>query len=366
MKIGIDTSILQIDHAGASVYTRGLVKSLLQIDRSNSYSFFSYKYSLTGGNYFGRKLGNVIMDTIWIPRLLPKELKKGKVDLLHCPAFKAPLKCDVPLVATFYDLHILKNPKDYNPWLRYYCKFMLPKIARRADKIITISEFSRNDIINTFSLPAEKVRVTYCGIDDRFRLIPDDSLLSRARVKYGLSKKFILYVGALQPRKNIPLLLKAYAKLLKEQDFDHQLVLAGGTGWRNRNIFSLINELNLSKNVKILGYVPDDDLPLIYALAQFLVYPSFFEGFGLPVIEAMACGCPVICSNAASLPEIVQDCAVVFDPLSRSELENAIAKLGSDGGMRQKMKEKGIKRSADFSWEKSARKTIQVYEEFKK
>lgn len=366
MKIGVDTSILEIDRAGAGVYTRELVKHLQYIDAGVSYEFFSPGASGAKRGYFSRKVKNILTDTLWMQFKLPRELKRRGIDLLHCTAFRAPLKRGFPLVVTFYDLHILKSPLDYNPWLRYYCKFMLPKIAKRADKIITISEFSKNDIINTFSISPEKVAVTYCGIDNRFRLIPGASLKNNGLDKYGIKEKFILYVGALQPRKNIPLLLKAYSKLLKERFFDYQLVLVSATGWRNKDIFSLVNDLGLKDDIKILGYVPDDDLPLIYNLAQFLVYPSFFEGFGLPILEAMACGCPVICSSATSLPEIAGDCAVMFDPFSQIQLENAMRKMTTENNMRVEMSGKGIGRAADFSWEKCARLTLEVYKECKR
>lgn len=361
MLIGIDTSILSIDKAGASVYTRKLIEYLKSADRENTYIYFFYSLGSSNGNYFRCKIDNVLMDTVWMQIGLPKELKKKKIDLLHCPAFKAPLKCAMPLVVTFYDLHILKSPNDYNPWLRSYCKFMLPKIAKTADKIITISEFSKKDIVDTFSLRPEKVEVTYCGIDERYRVVSDMTLKNSARNKYGLQKKFILYIGAIQPRKNIPLLLKAYSRLLKEGFFDFDLVFAGGMGWKNRNIFLLIGELGIKERVKFIGYVPEDELPFLYDLAEFMVYPSFSEGFGMPVLEAMACGCPVITSNTSSLPEVVGDAGIMVDPHNIQELEDAIRRVVKDSNLRREMKKKGLERAKIFSWEKCAKETLQVY-----
>jgi len=361
MKIGIETNILSMDKAGAAVYTRELIKHLKLADNINSYYYLDFGLKIRKGNLFLSKAENIIRDTLWMQFALGYELKNKKIDLLHCPAFKAPLRCPVPLIVTFYDIHILKNPKDYNPWLRLYCKFMLRKIAASATRIITISEFSRNDIAETLSVPKEKIAVTYCGINDKFSVITDTDLKNEIWKKYKFKKRFILYVGALQPRKNIPLLLKAYSELKKNGTFDYELVIAGSTGWRNKNIFVLIEKLGLKNDVMFLGYVPEDDLPVIYNLAEFFVYPSFFEGFGMPVLEAMACGCPVISSNTSSLPEVIGEAGIMIDPNNIEDLKDAMIRMTQDHSLKNEMREKGIKRAKLFSWDKCARETLEVY-----
>ncbi|MDD5617978.1 MAG: glycosyltransferase family 1 protein, partial [Candidatus Omnitrophica bacterium] len=256
MNIGIETNILGIDKAGAAVYTSELIKHLKLADNGNSYHYLEYGSKNIRHNSLLSKIENLNRDILWMQFQLAGELKKSKLDLLHCPAFKAPLKCPIPLVVTFYDIHILKSPNDYNLWLREYCKFMLPKIAKSADKIITISEFSKKDIAKSLSISEEKIAVTYCGINDRFRVIADTRLKNDTWKKYSLKKRFILYVGALQPRKNIPALLKAYCELKKGPAFDYDLVFAGSTGWRNREIFTLIDKLGLKNDIKFLGHLP--------------------------------------------------------------------------------------------------------------
>ncbi len=362
MKIGIETNILSIDKAGAGVYTKELTSRLKTIDKENSYHFLKFGAGNRNRGIFS-KLNGLACDIFWMQFILSRELKKHKLDLLHCPAFKAPLKSPVPLVVTFYDIHILKHPHDYNLWLSSYLNFMLPKIAKTADKIITISEFSRRDIVNTLSIPEEKVTVTYCGVNDTFRVTTDNALKNNILKKYKLNKKFILYVGALQPRKNIPALLKAYSELKKNHGFDYDLVLVGSTGWRNKRIFTLIEKLGLNNDVRFLGHVPEADLPVIYSLAEFFVYPTFFEGFGMPVLEAMSCGCPVITSDTSSLPEVVGDAGIMVDPGNTQELKNAMLRLSRDHSLKNELKEKGIRRAKMFSWDKCARETLGVYKE---
>jgi len=363
MKIGIDTNIFAVDRAGSAVYTRQLIKNLISIDNKNSYDFFSFGSEFIKKKGLNKRLENIIRDALWIPFMLPYKLNSRKIDILHCPTFKAPTKCRIPLVVTFLDIHILKNPTDYSSGFGSYCKFMLPKIAKTASRLITISESSKKDIVETLRIPEDKVVVTHCGYDKIFIPISDKIVLNKVKEKYNLPKRFILYVGAIQPRKNISALLRAYAGLIKEKKLDYQLVFTSGTGWKNKDIFTLIGELEIKDNVKFLGYIPESDLPCVYSLADFFVYPSFYEGFGMPALEAMACGCPVITSNTSSLPEVIGDAGIMIDPYSMKELEDAMLRLAKDSLLRGEMREKGFKRVKMFSWEKCARETLNVYRE---
>lgn len=365
MKIGIDTSILAIDNAGSAVYTKALLANLKIIDNLNVYELFSYGDS---GEFrrgkLKRKFDNIIRDIFWGQFCLPRRASLKGVDVLHCPAFKAPLRCKMPLIVTFYDIHILRNMSNYNLWFGFYCKLMLKEIAMSADKIITISEFSKKDILDTFPVSPDKVVVTYCGVSERFKVIADTSIKSAVRKKYRLNKDFILYVGAIQPRKNLKALLLAFSELKKSKRIDYALVFAGGSGWRNKEIHELIQKLNIGDDVMMLGYVSDSDLPVIYNLAEFFVYPSFFEGFGMPVLEAMACGCPVITSDTSSLPEVVGNAGIKINPYSDIELRDAMERLSGDGRLRMEMRVKGLERAKIFSWARCARDTLNVYREF--
>ena len=363
MKIGIDTNILLIDNAGACVYTKNLIEQLRKLNNGNEYIQFSYGNPRSRVSSFRQKLENLVRDTLWMQTMLPRKIIKNKIDILHCPAFKAPLKISIPLVVTFYDASVLRDPSDYNTWWRLYGKYMLAKIAKRADKIITISQFSKKDIANNLNIREDKIKVTYCGIDRNFKVIADADLKNKISLKYSLGEKFILYVGALQPRKNIKSLLKAYANLRKRKKIDHELVFVGGTGWRNKDIFLLIKELNISKDVKFLGYIAEDELPIIYNLADFFVYPSFVEGFGMPVLEAFACGCPVIASKTSGLPEVAGDAAIMIDPYSVVDLQEAIIQLANDNSLKDNLVSKGLDRAKMFSWERCAEQTLGIYKD---
>jgi glycosyltransferase involved in cell wall biosynthesis len=248
-------------------------------------------------------------------------------------------------------------------WWRIYCRIMLRKIARSSHHIITGSEFSKRDIVNTFSISEEKVTVTSYGVDKRFHVIVDQELKKDMREKYRLNKPFILYAGSIQPRKNIESLLKAYFALRSKKTIQHQLVFTGGSGWKNSRIYELVERSEFKEDAVFLGYIPDNVLPLLYNSADFLVYPSYFEGFGMPVLEAMACGCPVITSNTSSLPEVAGDAGLLIDPYDVSSLEDAIEQLAHDNTLKQSLIEKGLDQSQRFSWERCALQTLNVYDE---
>jgi glycosyltransferase involved in cell wall biosynthesis len=244
--------------------------------------------------------------------------------------------------------------------VRYFQKNFWAKIGR-ADHVIFLSEFIRKEAIDVYGFPSDRLTVIYPGFDrEIFKPYPQADLLPLRR-QYDLPPKFILYVGSIEPRKNLKNLLRAYRNLNRDLRKDYKLVLAGFKGWENQEIMAVIRELK--EDVYYLGYLPDTDLGKLYGLAELFVYPSFYEGFGLPPLEAMACGCPVIVSRAASLPEVCGDAAYYVDPLEPSSIRKGMGRVLTEELLRTALISKGLARVAEFSWEKSARAHLAVFEE---
>jgi glycosyltransferase involved in cell wall biosynthesis len=232
--------------------------------------------------------------------------------------------------------------------------------VRHADFVTADSENTRNDLTTLLDVEPERVAVVYGGVDPRFHPITDEIELQTTRVKYGLFSPFILYVGTIEPRKNLGRLLQAYTRLRKKKNIRHRLVIAGGLGWLYHDVLREIEELTADNEVIFLGRVPDDDLPSLYSLADLFVFPSLYEGFGLPPLEAMACGVPVVCSNSSSLPEVVGDAGVLVSPLDTDALSDAIGELLADPVQRAEFGRRGRDRSRLFTWDRSARQLLDI------
>jgi len=268
------------------------------------------------------------------------------------------------LVITIHDLAFLIYP-DRNFTSPEFTKngmSRMRKLAKRADMIIAVSQNTKHDIEDVLGVSGEKIRVVYEAAETRFMPIGEAAVLSIVRQRYHLPERFILFVGTMEPRKNIPLLLNSYQSLKETRKIKHKLVLAGRLGWSYENIFLLLNELGLKEDVILPGHIAREDLPALYNLADLFVYPSFYEGFGLPPLEAMACGTPVIASRSSCFPEILGEAAILIDPKDANELSEKMYLMINDHALSSRYAEQGIKRAAQFSWEQVARETIQVYE----
>jgi glycosyltransferase involved in cell wall biosynthesis len=227
------------------------------------------------------------------------------------------------------------------------------------DKIISISHFTKSEIIDTFpQIPESKIETIHLGVEDIFCEINDDEK-NRLKIKYQLPKQFILSVCTIEPRKNLKKVLQAFA-LIKDK-IDHQFILVGSYGWKSNDLEEYISKLNITDRVKFLGFVPKNDLPGLYGTADAFVYASLYEGFGLPPLEAMACGCPVISSNCTSIPEVVGDAGLLVDPDSVEQISDAMLKVCDSKSLQNDLKKKGIDRSKKFTWENCAKRTIDVY-----
>jgi len=265
-----------------------------------------------------------------------------------------------PTVLTVHDLIFRHLPEHHKPLNRWYLNLTMPLYCRRASHIIAISECTERDLITAYGLPPEKITVIYEAADPRFGPRPP-KVVAAARTRYGLPDRYLLFVGTIEPRKNLARLLAAFERIHAERLSD-ALVIVGKRGWLYDDFFARLEQSSARDAVILPGYVPNDDLPTIYAGAQALVFPSLYEGFGLPVLEAMACGTPVVASNASSLPEVGGSAALYFSPTQVEAMVEAVCRLLRDADLRGSMRTEGLNRAAEFSWRSTAAKTRTVYD----
>jgi len=266
----------------------------------------------------------------------------------------------VPTVLTVHDLIFKLFPRYHKRLNYWFLNAVMPLFVRRADAVIAISQATRRDLITHYGTPPEKITVVYEAAAPCFRP-PTAEAVAAVRARYGLPERFLLTVGTIEPRKNLVRLLETLVRLRREEPKLH-LVVVGSRGWLYEDFFRRRAELGLENVVHLPGYVPDADLPAVYGAATVVVMPSLYEGFGLPVLEAMACGVPVVSSRAASLPEIGGEAARYFDPTNVEEMTAVLAQVLGDADLRAEMRAAGLERAARFSWERTARETMAVYE----
>ena len=309
--------------------------------------------------------GRPIPRIIWEQFFQPVALRRAKIDLYHALAFVAPVMMPYPFVMTVYDLSFKRFPEAFKPLNRLYLNTFTAQSAKRARAIITISESTRQDVIGYFQVAPEKVQTIYCGVDKVYRPLPAANI-EAFKAQQGLPERFILFVGTLEPRKNVAALIEAYAAWRRRVATQRagqipKLFIGGGKGWYYGQVFSLVQSLGLADEVIFPGYLPQADLPMWYNAATIFVYPSLFEGFGLPVLEAMACGTPVITSQASSLPEVTGKAGMLVDPTDIDSLSHMLERVFNDQTLRDTLRQKGLAQSANFSWNKTAAETLEVY-----
>lgn len=365
MRIALDAHTLGSRVGGNETYIRNLILALQAIDKKNNYFLYhTNPEALTGvmngaTNFHARKLSPK-NPLIRIPFSTPARLREDKVDLALFQ-YIAPPVCPAPYVLVIHDISYEHYPQYFKKLERLRLRMTTPVSARRAAHIITCSENSKKDLIRFYSIAPDKITVIYYGKNESFRPVDDQNCLERVRAKYQLPEKYILYVGNIQPRKNLPRLIEAYSHLKTESKIPQKFVVVGNKAWLYSGVFDLIRRKGLENEIIVTGYVPDEDLPVLYAAADVAVYPSIFEGFGFPVLEAMACGTPVVTSNTSSIPEVAGDAAVLVNPLSTDEIASGIQKVLYDDGLRASLREKGLKRAAMFNWDATARQTLEVF-----
>lgn len=369
MRIAIDAHSVGAKLAGNESYAVNLIEALAQIDRVNDYTL----YVTTAEAYrrFHQRWPNFKVHTtlphtplIRIPLTLSAELRKNPVDVLHVQ-FTAPPFCPCPVVVSLHDLSFEHLPQTFNRRSRTQLRLTVRHSARRAAHILTLSDHTRRDVIDTYSIAQDKVTAIPPAAPAHFCPVTDAMELQRVRHTYGINGEYVLSVGSIQPRKNLVRLIKAYAALRDRHTGNRfpKLVLVGKCAWLYDETLRALDETKVRDSVVLTGYVPEADLPVLYSGALCFVYPSYFEGFGLPPLEAMKCGAPVIVGNATSLPEVVGDAGLKVDPFDVSAIASAIEELINNSELRQELKAKGSKRAEMFDWRNTAQQTLKVYEQ---
>jgi glycosyltransferase involved in cell wall biosynthesis len=368
-RIGINAHLLAQEEgyrrAGVSRYIDNLLIHVLRNDPGGDYTVFLNSrcgLSLCCNQKCSRlPTYRPLVRIFWEQFLQPLELVAENVALLHSPVNVQPLFLPCKGVVTVTDLSFMAFPESFRAFQRFYQSILTRLSVRRASRVIAISASTAQDVTRFFGVPADRISVTYPGVDAAYQPVQDQSGLVEFRHLHDLPERFILFVGTLEPRKNVLMLLQAYAKFRQQTRNDFKLVLGGGVGWLYQAIFAAVEELALKDDVILPGYIPEDELPLWYNAADVFAYPSLYEGFGLPPLEAMACGTPVIVSDASSLPEVVGDAAVLVNPHEPDEWAAALSLLCHDADLRADLASRGIERAQEFSWTRMARETIKVY-----
>jgi len=294
---------------------------------------------------------------MWEQLAQPWTLRRIDADLAHEPVFVGPLLAPCPVVATIHDLSFIRFPDLFRPVNRLYLTVMTRLTARRARRLIAVSAHAAAESVRLLGFPRERIDVLYHGVDPAFRPLPADEIAAFRR-RQGLPERFLLFVGTLEPRKNLVRLVKAFARV---HDGQFRLALVGGKGWLYDELFAQVEACGLREEVIFPGYVMKEELPLWYNAAMALVYPSVYEGFGLPVLEAQASGTPVLTSNVSSLPEAAGGAALMVDPYDVEALAAGLDRIMIDGTLRRELRERGLSHAKRFSWSRTAQETADVY-----
>ena len=312
------------------------------------------------GDHVARPMARIL----WEQFALPRALRTGAIDLIPGLAYALPLSCPCHSVVTVHDLTFHRYPQTLPSYRRTYLKAATRLAVRRADRIVAVSHHTAQELVHLLGVEADRIDVVHNGVDEAYRPAPPEDV-ERFRQQRGLPDRYILFLGTLEPRKNIGTLIRAYAQLRQLNGASSatgtKLVVAGGKGWYFKELFALTDSLGLRNDVLFPGFVPTTDLPWWYRAATCFVYPSLYEGFGLPVLEAMACGTPVVCSSASSLPEVAGDAALLVEPLDVEALAQAIGNILSDETLWRQLGSNGTKQAEGFSWRRCAEETAAVY-----
>ncbi len=366
MRIGIDVTALPTQLFGAGNYIVNLTRTLIRVDPTHDYFVFSKPQQVE--LFAGRGYAQVVQVSLptrihriaWEQTGFPWLIRKYQLDVVHSPHYTLPVFAPCAKVVTFHDMTFFLHPEVHLLYKEIFFRGIIPLSARRADALIAISQNTRTDIMRILPVNPKKLFTIPIGIEPIF-CPATPAKQSEILRKYDLPADFILYVGNLEPRKNLPRLLRAFATLVR-RGLPHSLVLVGSRGWMDEEIFATLRELNLGHRVYLPGYIPQADLPIFYSAASVFVYASRYEGFGLPVLEAMACGAPVITSNVASMPEIAGDAGILINPDREEELTDAIARVLTDADLAARLSRAGLERARGFSWERAAKETLAVYD----
>ena len=367
MRIAIDAHSVGTGLAGNETYAANLVEALAEVDQENSYTVYVTKMEARArfeGRWPNVSARRTLPHTplLRIPITLSAELRRRPVDILHVQYTSPPLApCRV--VATVHDLSFehLRETFTRRSWMQL--RLTVRATVRRAAHVIAPSEYTRQDLIKTYKLDPARVTAIPLAASRHFRPVGDISELERVRRRYGITRDYILAVGSIQPRKNLSRLVRAYSGLRRERGRSNlpQLVLVGKKAWLYGETLKAVEEEGVGDSVVLTGYVSEGDLPALYTGALLFAYPSYYEGFGLPPLEAMRCGTAVLTGDRTSLPEVVGDAGLTADPFDTGAIRSALARLIEDEALRAELGARGLERAQAFDWRDTARMTLQVY-----
>lgn len=374
MKIGIEVQrIFRAKKHGMEIVSMEIIRELQKLDKQNQYILFAKKDSednsiIETANF---KIDKSISGPYptWEQIGLPAIAKKHALDFLHCTANTAPLFCKVPTIITVHDVIYMESlsfkGSAYQNFGNIYRRLIVPRAVKKARLILTVSEYEKKVIAHKLAVPLEKIRVIYNGVNNQFVKINDATLLETFRTQYHLPQKFMLHFGNTAPKKNTIGVLQAFKKLAAHQENFLPLVLTDCDAGYIAELLKGIDATHLFDHIVMPGYIPFSEIPKLYNLATLFLYPSHRESFGMPVVEAMACGVPVITSNTSALPEIAGGAAKLVDPAKPAEICKAIVSLLQDENLYQQLQQAGFLNAQRFSWQNAALKTLAVYDEMK-
>jgi glycosyltransferase involved in cell wall biosynthesis len=364
IRIGYDSTPLLGRRSGVGYYSERLLAAMIQ-------SQPEWEYLLLSNRPLGR-LAPIFQQAtpvkkflpfsswVWMQFALPQIIDEVRPDLCHFTNALAPVRFSRPFVLTIHDASLFLH-RQHHPWSRVLAiRMLLPFVARRATAVITVSQFARKDLVRVLRVPASKVRVIYEAAPATFQPLLDPRQRAQLREKYDLPLEYILYVGTLEPRKNLLRLLRSVHRLHR-QGRRVKLVLVGSMGWKMKAFHQEIERLQMQDGVQYLGYVPTADLPGLYSMATVFAFPSLYEGFGLPPVEAMACGAPVLTSRASAMSEVCGPAAWLVNPLDEKEIAAGLGQILADPSLRDRLRQQGLRRAQLFSWQRAAAETTTVY-----
>ena len=364
MRVAIDAR--KLHDFGIGTYIRNLLRHLARIDHDTEYVLLCGEADLGVAAQLGPNFRGVlepspnysIREQIHVPWVLRRE----RPDLYHAPHYVLPAAINCNSVVTIHDCIHLMFPQYLPNRMAYaYARAQMWTAAHRSDCILTVSDASKRDILHLFNITPEKIVVVYNAIDAHFSVTPPPDAVTRVRERYQLDHRFVLYVGNIKPHKNLVRLIEAFSELRTGELEDVKLLIIGDEISKLPALRHAVHRHKLHKHVRFLGYVPDDQLAVLYRLAAVFIFPSLYEGFGLPPLEAMASGTPVVVSNVSSLPEVVGDAAVLVDPHDIDSIVDGLRSVLTNPARAEDMRRKGLERAREFSWERSVARTLEVY-----
>ena len=359
----MEISPLIWEMSGIPNYILRLLNGLASIDSENEYFLYTNR-SIPFDMGLPGNFRTIVLSRpsprfqLWFQLALPLRLKKDRIDLFHGLFYRLPMMLPVPGVLTVHDLSGYLYP-ELHTGKTHMVNLMYPFFVKKASRIIAVSEFTAKELKNNFPGASEKITVIHEAPPPEYTPIRDKYILEEVRKRFSLPERFFLFLGTLEPRKNLTGLLDAFYSVA--DSIPQSLVISGGIGWKTETIFEKLQNGMMGGKVFLTGYIDNADVQALLSMAEFFVYPSLYEGFGLPVLESMACGTPVITSSVSSMPEIAGNAALLVDPLSKDSIAEAIKMMALDSIGRKEFSEKGLKRASKFSWRKAAGETMDVY-----